>query len=51
MKSVFFLIIVVAISLFGLINYYIGLRGWQTIGSSILFLIANIFEQKNKALL
>ncbi|MBL4937230.1 metallophosphoesterase [Clostridium sp. YIM B02515] len=44
MKTVgFVLMIIVTILMFGGVNYYIGLRGWQGVGSLIPFINAKIY--------
>src|SRR5690349_15526040 len=43
MKPAFIVFFAVFISIFGLINYYIGLRGWQAVGRNIPFLNARVY--------
>jgi hypothetical protein len=43
MNILFPVAIIVALFVYGSINYYIGLRGWQTLSSFIPFLSSRVY--------
>lgn len=43
MKNFLIIFVIISIGIFGIVNYYIGLRGWQNVGSLIPFLNNRIY--------